>query len=83
MTFVVGDRLPLALSREQLAQVIGISCSRLDELRHAHSHPAIKELLPRSGRPRFSGATAQAWIDQQIEAITPKRRKPFGTRRIA
>lgn len=67
-TFVVGDRLPLALSREQLATVIGVSVSRIDILRAAHSHPAIKELLPRVGHPKFSGASVQVWLDQQLAA---------------
>lgn len=71
-TFKVGDRLPLALDREQLADVIGVSLTRLDVLRKARSHPAIKELLPRVGHPRFSGAVAQAWIDQQATEDRPR-----------
>jgi hypothetical protein len=63
--FKVGDRLPVTLSREQLAGVIGKTCRRLDMLHKQLSHPAIKELLPRVGHPRYSGATAQAWLDQQ------------------
>lgn len=69
--FKVGDRLPVALSRDQLADVIGVSAGRIDVLRKARSHPAIKELLPRVGHPRFSGAVAQAWLDQQ--AIEDRR----------
>lgn len=70
--FKVGDRLPVALSRDQLADVIGVSVSRLDVLRRERRHPAIKELLPRAGHPRFSGAVAQAWLDQQ--AVEDRRR---------
>jgi len=66
--FRVGDRLPVSLSRDQLAAVIGKSCSQVDVLRARRSHPAIKELLPRVGHPRFSGAVAQAWLNQQVEA---------------
>lgn len=66
--FRVGDRLPVALSKQQLASLIGVSSGRIDVLRRERSHPAIKELLPRVGHPRFSGATAQAWLDQQIES---------------
>lgn len=69
--FYVGDRLPVALSRRQLASVIGVSLDRLDALRRERRHPAIKELLPRSGHPKFSGAVAQAWLDQQ--AIEDRR----------
>lgn len=65
MRFVVGDKLPLTLSREELAEVIGKSLSQFDALRRTHEHPAIKELLPRVGHPRFCGKTAQAWIDQR------------------
>lgn len=63
--FHVGDRIPVALSREQLAAIIGVSTSRIDVLRAAHSHPAIKELLPRVGHPRFCGVAAQAWLTQR------------------
>jgi hypothetical protein len=77
-TFRVGDALPLALSREELADVIGVSVGRLDELRKAASHPAIKELLPRGGHPRFSGAVAQRWIEQRQDD-----RKYFTKRRAS
>lgn len=70
-TFTVGDRLPLSLSREELAEIVGLSLSRFDDVRRSDSHPAIKELLPRTGHPRFDGATAQRWIDQQLE--TPRK----------
>lgn len=73
-TFRVGDRLPVSLSREQLAAIVGVSVSRLDVLRTARSHPAIKELLPRVGHPKFSGATAQAWLDQREQQESESRR---------
>lgn len=68
--FHVGDRLPVSLTREQLASIIGISVGRLDVLRAQRSHPAIRELLPRVGHCRFSGVTAQAWLDQQQSSTT-------------
>lgn len=63
-TFHVGEPLPLALSREDMADLLGISLRRFDEMRRAASHPAIKQ-LPGVGHPRFSGATAQRWLDQR------------------
>lgn len=65
--FRVGDRLPVALSKQELADVLGVTVRSLDAFRTSRSHPAIKE-LPGPGHPRFSGATAQAWLDQQAEA---------------
>jgi len=58
----VGDPIPYVLTREELADQLGISLDALDAFRRAKNHPAIKE-LDGPGHPRFCGRTFKAWLD--------------------
>ena len=75
--FLVGEALPLTLTREELAGLLQKSLSRFDELRKLGTHPAIKEILPRDGHPLFCGTTAQAWIDGHAGQAEERTRRFF------
>lgn len=79
-TFVVGERLPQTLTREECAGLLLMSLRSFDEHRVKRDHPAIKQ-LPGPGRPVFDGASVQRWIDQR--PADEKRSKFFGSGRKA
>jgi predicted DNA-binding transcriptional regulator AlpA len=61
----VGEPLPAVMVLQDFESVLGLGHSRVWELYEKKAF-ATFEILPRlGGRPRFSGARVQAWIDGQ------------------
>jgi len=72
---MVGEPVPLVLTKRELAEKTGYSLRQIDRFRQARNHPGIKQ-LEGPGAPRFCGRTLKAWLDgSQAE---PERRPLIG-----
>jgi len=68
--WLVGDRIPAVLTREELAEGLGWTLRQVDNARR-RAHPAIR---PKSGPGRlFDGVAVQQWINEHTPAEVGRR----------
>jgi hypothetical protein len=60
--FTLDRPIPHVLTKEELADLIGLSVRQVDHYRRLKNHPAVKE-LPGPGQPRFDGRAVEQWRD--------------------
>lgn len=68
---MVGDAIPLVLTKDELAAGLGCSTRQVDRWRQRKNHPGVKE-LPGPGQPRFDGRVLSAWMNDGARKLFQK-----------
>lgn len=78
--FLAGHPLPPVLTRDEVAAILGVSHATGWRLEKSNKLAPF-ELLPRIGRPHYSGKKVQAWLDgdgEQLRYFQSARRQLRG-----
>lgn len=59
----VADTIPLVLTKQEIADVLRVSCRQVDRFRQLRNHRGVVE-LDQPGQVRFSGRALKRWLDE-------------------